>query len=147
MPREDITLAVNGPTQNKDIQPAADSAIARSRSSAIYMLPLVALTAVYTAGLSFASAKHLSVPGNSSVIYPLVFSLLLTGWVRIDRRMRGLSVPFEFDFFVYFAWPVFVPYYLFRTRRWIGLLFGIGIWGLFVAPFITATTISVLVDR
>jgi hypothetical protein len=76
-----------------------------------------------------------------------MFSLLLIVWVRADRRLHGLNVPFEFDVFVFFAWPIFVPYYLFRTRGWTGLIFGIGIWWLFLAPVVVAAFVGAFTMR
>lgn len=138
-----ITSRVSRQSHSGDIGPAVTSGGVRSKSSAIYLLPAVALSAIYTVGLSFLTSQHLGPPETARVLYPFAFSSLLTGWVRADRRVRGLAVPFEFEVFIYFAWPLFVPYYLIRTRGWIGLLFGAGIWGLFVAPLVTATTLSV----
>lgn len=113
----------------------------------MHLLPLIALTAIYTVGLSVIGVQHLGSPEHSGLLYALAFSLLLTGWVRADRRTRGFSAPFEFDVFVYFAWPIFVPYYLFRTRGWMGLIFGVGICGLFVAPVIVAATIATILSQ
>ena len=42
---------------------------------------------------------------------------------------------------------IFVPYYLLRTRGWMGLIFGIGICGLFVAPVIVAVTLATILLR
>ena len=34
-------------------------------------------------------------------------------------------MPYEFEAFVMFSWPITLPYYLYRTRRWKGLLMGV----------------------
>ena len=39
-------------------------------------------------------------------------------WVYFDRRRRRYHTIFEFEAFVFFAWPIVMPYYLFKTRRW-----------------------------
>jgi len=53
-----------------------------------------------------------------------------------DRRKRGFRVPFEFDAFVFFAWPIVVPYYLYRTRGARGLLLAAGFYALVILPLV-----------
>ena len=63
----------------------------------------------------------------SSVALPLVVS----SWVVADARKRGRRLCYDFDSFVYFAWPVVVPVYLFQTRgarAFLTLLCFAGIW-------------------
>jgi hypothetical protein len=46
----------------------------------------------------------------------LAFPVILALWVASDAQVRHRSLCYDFDTFVFFAWPVMVPYYLFRTR-------------------------------
>jgi hypothetical protein len=46
----------------------------------------------------------------------LAYSVILTLWVTSDAQVRRQSLCYDFDMFVFFAWPVMVPYYLLRTR-------------------------------
>jgi hypothetical protein len=39
-----------------------------------------------------------------------MYRLIVTGWVYLDRRCRALSLPFEFDAFMFFAWIILLPY-------------------------------------
>ena len=48
----------------------------------------------------------------SSVALPLV----VASWVMADARKRGRRLCHDYDSFVYFAWPIVVPVYLFQTR-------------------------------
>jgi hypothetical protein len=48
----------------------------------------------------------------SDIAVPLVIAL----WVIADARKRGRRLCYDYDSFVYFAWPVVVPVYLFQTR-------------------------------
>ena len=102
------------------------------------LIPLVVLTTIFTLGRWFAAVHNLVAPETTELLWNFEISLVLAWWVRIDRQIRGLSVPFEFDAFVFFAWPLLVPYYLYRTRRARGLLLAAGIYGLLLTPFITA---------
>jgi hypothetical protein len=48
---------------------------------------------------------------------------VLALWLRSDRQARNFSVPFEFDAFMFFAWPFLLPWYLYQTRKSRGLLY------------------------
>jgi hypothetical protein len=63
----------------------------------------------------------------SSVALPLV----VASWLMADARKRGRRLCYDYDSFVYFAWPVIVPVYLFQTRgirAFLTLLCFTGIW-------------------
>jgi hypothetical protein len=100
------------------------------------LAPLVVLTTIFTVGRSFAVVHSLGVPSASELLWALEFSLVLVWWVSIDRRIRGFSVPFEFDAFVFFMWPFIVPYYLYRTRGRRGLLLVAGVYSFYLTPFV-----------
>jgi len=110
-------------------------------------IPLFALTAIYAIGLSVFSFHNLAVPEGIALLGRFEFSLILTWWVRADRLARRFSVPFEFDAFVFFAWPIFATYYLYKTRRRRGLLLAAGIFGLFIAPGTVAQLLLIPLGR
>ncbi len=111
------------------------------------LVPLVALTAVYAVGLSVFVVHGLNAPDATQLLWGFEFRLILALWVRADRLFRGFSVPFEFDAFVFFAWPVVVPYYLYRSRGGRGLLLGAGILGLYITPYVTAQLAHIALTR
>jgi hypothetical protein len=86
-------------------------------------------------------------PETTQLLWTFEFSLILTLWVRADRQVRGFSVPFEFDAFVFFAWPAVVHYYLYRSRGGRGLLLGVGIWGLNITPPVTAQLVRIALTK
>jgi len=92
-------------------------------------LPLVALAAIFAAGLSVFAARGVAASRSTELLWSFEFQLILALWVLADRRNRGFSVPYEFDTFVFFAWPAVVPYYLYRSRGRGGLFLGAGICG------------------
>ena len=101
---------------------------------------LFVLTAIYTVGLSFLTLHEVApAPERSGTLWTIIFGLILTWWVYTDRGPRKFKLPFEFEYFVLFAWPIVVPYYLFRRLGWRGLLFGLGILGLYLGPFVVAS--------
>jgi len=103
-------------------------------------LPLILLTLIYTAACSVTALHH----GNSAevptLLWPFLNQLFVACWVYFDRRALRVSVPYEFDAFVYFAWPVVLPYYLCKTRGARGLLLA----GLFYALFIVPALATVI---
>lgn len=107
------------------------------------LIPLIALTAISAVGLSVLVLHGHDAPETTQLLWTFEFSLILTLWVRADRQVRGFSVPFEFDAFVFFAWPAVVPYYLYRSRGGRGLLLGVGIWGLNITPSVTAQLVRI----
>jgi hypothetical protein len=54
-------------------------------------------------------------------------------------------MPFEFEAFVVFLWPIVLPFYLYRTRGWHGLLLGAGLWALYLVPAIAALLVNLAV--
>jgi hypothetical protein len=103
------------------------------------------LAAIYATGLLVLASHGYATPGASALLWPLEFQALLAIWVRIDRRRRNVSLPFEFDAFVFFGWPVVVPYYLYRTRGSRGLFVTAAVYMLYVAPTVISTIVRLTV--
>jgi hypothetical protein len=110
------------------------------------LIPLVVLTTIFTVGRSLIAVRSLGAPETAELLWSFEFRLVLASWVHIDRRIRGFSVPFEFDAFVFFVWPFIVPYYLYRTRGGRGLLLVAGIYGLYLMPYVTAQIARIGLD-
>ena len=110
------------------------------------LLLLIILTAIYAIGLSVLAFHGYSMrPESTSLLWGFEFQTLLSIWVRMDRRHRNLSLPFEFDAFVFFGWPVVVPYYLYRTRGKRGLAVTAAVYTLYVAPEVISGITSAIV--
>ncbi len=59
--------------------------------------------------------------GNSALLAVLASVLLPSSialWLLADAQKRRLFVPYDFGTFVFMAWPVLAPIYLFSTRGW-----------------------------
>ena len=95
---------------------------------------LFALTAISTLGLSLLAMRHRQPSALTYLLWTWGFALILVCWVRADARARGYVRSFDFDAFVFFGWPIMVPYYLYRTRRVRGLLSSLGICALYFVP-------------
>lgn len=102
---------------------------------------LIAITVLFAVELSFLSAYEEDVPRTTELLWSFAFSFVMAWWVHSDRRIPGVGVPFEFDAFVFFGWPIAVPYYLWRTRGRRGVLLSLGVCALFFVPNIVAIVV------
>lgn len=105
---------------------------------------ITALLAIERAWFTYVGED---LPANTARVWPFLFGVLLAWWVYSDRRVRGVGMPFEFEAFVVFLWPVAVPYYLYRTRGWWGLLLGGGFWILYLVPMLASVFVSLAVTE
>jgi hypothetical protein len=58
---------------------------------------------------SVAPGRH--APKGSGVASGYALPLVLALWVTADARKRGKQLFYDYDSFVFFAWPVIVPVY------------------------------------
>jgi hypothetical protein len=65
-------------------------------------------------GICFA--RNTDVPGPSSVLSYLAFFCLICYWLEIDSRERRVMRVWDMGFFMSFAWPLILPYYVVKTR-------------------------------
>ena len=49
-------------------------------------------------------------------MWNIAFSIAIASWAVDDAEKNGQGLCYDYDTFVYFAWPVILPVYLFRTR-------------------------------
>ncbi len=97
------------------------------QSPARYLVGLFSLAAICTIGFWMLADHGDEVPMGADALWSLTSRLILVAWVRADGRIHGFSAPYEFDAFLFFAWPLALPYYLWKTRRGRGLLVTFGI--------------------
>lgn len=71
-------------------------------------------------------------PGLSfEFTWAIVALLLVIFWIELDSlEHREIYRPFEFTFLLLFSWFFYLPYYLFRTRGVVALLWLAGFIGL-----------------
>jgi|HubBroStandDraft_6_1064221.scaffolds.fasta_scaffold1322982_2 hypothetical protein len=102
---------------------------------------LLMLTVMSAAG-RYVLAKHsVAVPETTGLLESVTFAFILAWWVRADRQARHFDASYEFEALIVFFWFAVLPYYLFRTRRFKGLLMSAGLFGIFLAPlFVEAFT-------
>ena len=73
--------------------------------------------------------------GMTIRLYEWNYAFLVAWGVELDRKVMGLSAPFEYAAFMFFLWVVLLPVYLFRTRRWRGLAVAVAVIAIAYIPF------------
>lgn len=80
-----------------------------------------------------------------SIVNDLLFHLanasILWWWLTEDSRKTGDTWPMDLGYFIYIAWPVLIPYHLFKTRGFSGF---IGILA-YIAPLLAGMLAAALV--
>ena len=70
--------------------------------------------------IAIGTASGMSHDGNLSwsavYVSKAALALMIAGWVTADARKRHWRDCYDHDSFVFFAWPIVAPVYLFRTR-------------------------------
>jgi hypothetical protein len=80
--------------------------------AALSFIPLILLTVIFTSFGGVLGLNHLRVPRESASLESIAQQLFVALWVYLDRQGRRLHLPYEFEAFVLFAWPIVLPYYL-----------------------------------
>lgn len=110
--------------------------------------PLVIVVALFLLGnfgVAICWAYSAVVPAAFMLLYYVGVSWGFSWWVVADSRERNLPTFWDQGWFVFYAWPFFVPYHAVRTRglRGCGLL--LGLLGAFWAAYLVAVVLSHLI--
>ena len=110
--------------------------------SAVAAVGACAVMATYYGWLA---SRHLAPVQPLMLVYQFVLLVLLATWVVADGELRGRDRPtFDQGVFVIFLFLVYVPWYLFATRRVRGLLIFVGMLLLANLPETIAAIVSSL---
>ena len=98
-------------------------------------LAAVGAALAFSAYYGWLASRHLAPVQPLDVLYHPVLLLLFATWVVADGQEQRRDRPtFDQGGFVLFFFIVYVPYYLFSTRRARGLLIFLGMCLLFTLP-------------
>ena len=84
-----------------------------------------------TFGVTSAMTPEGTLPGSADYVARAALALIIASWVTADARKRQRRLCYDYDSFVFFAWPILAPIYLFQTRglrAFLTLLCFVGIW-------------------
>ena len=82
-------------------------------------------------GIATGLQSYGILPSGADLSSRMALSLVMAFWVTADARKRRRALCYDYDSFVFFAWPIVMPIYLIQTRGWralLTLLCFIGIW-------------------
>jgi hypothetical protein len=111
-------------------------------NSATALLYLFLITTQVVGGVYLA--REAEPPPAFSFLYPLGLLWVVGWWLRVDSRERGVAWVFDMGLFLYIAWPVFMPYYLLKTRGAKGLLVMLAAAGVYVGALIAGAVMYVI---
>ena len=115
----------------------------QARFSWLYVGALITLGVIFAVGSCIAASRGMRLSPETNTLWQVMFQMILAFWVRADRLTRCLKMPFEFDAFVFFLWPVAVPYYFCKTRGLRGSLIALGVYALILLPLVIAAIADV----
>jgi len=77
-------------------------------------------------------------------LYGIAISTILALWVHHDSRSRNISMGIDQAMYIFFAWPITFPYYVFKSRGFrSGSLLLLSFVGIFIFTLIAALVISI----
>lgn len=85
-------------------------------------------------------------PKRAELASGVALSLIMASWLTADARKHERKLPYDFDSFVYFAWPVILPVYLFQTRKWRAFLTLLCIGAIWMLSFAAAFFVALFQD-
>lgn len=93
-----------------------------------------------------ATYAHYGIEGSglSQLLWRWGTALLLVWWVQADARETKYRPCYEYSAFMFFGWPLLLPYYLLRTRGIRGVFLMGFFFMLFFAPWVVAWAVFFL---
>lgn len=73
--------------------------------------------------------------GPFPLLYYIGIALAIAAWIRADRHRLGLEPTFDDGFFIFAAWSLALPYYLFTSRGWRGAVTLLGFLALYLLTY------------
>jgi hypothetical protein len=83
-------------------------------------------------------------PTSADYVARIALALIVSSWVIADARKRQRHVFYDYDSLIFFAWPVVVPVYLFRTRGFRALLTLLCFAGIWLVALLAAAVILLI---
>jgi hypothetical protein len=92
------------------------------------------------AGYLFSTAR--APDGHLFSLYQFILAMLLSTWIVVDTiELQRPRPSFDYGWFIFATFPVYVPYYLVSTRRWRGVALSIAVIVLFLLPWLAELSV------
>jgi hypothetical protein len=109
------------------------------------VLPTALLLAAVVADAAVRCMAPDGPDGRTELLTRCLFPLVIAHWVLTDAQKRRLSLCYDFDSFLFFAYPVVGLAYLVRTRRWRAMLTLVWFLLIILVPNIVVALIAALI--
>jgi len=103
---------------------------------------LYAFVLITQFGYGLYLGLQMEAPGAYTLLHWAAQLWIIGWWLRTDSRKRGIVWVYDLGFFLCIAWPLFMPYYLVKTRGPKGLLVILS----FVAAYVGAAIAGIVVS-
>jgi hypothetical protein len=108
---------------------------------------VIALFFIGNTGSAICAAYAAPAPAGFVVLYWVGIAWGFSWWVLSDCRARRMPTSIDHGWFVFYAWPIAVPYHVLKTRgiRGCGTLLALA--GAFLAAYVFALGVFYLLAR
>ncbi len=79
------------------------------------------------------------------MIYTLGLLWIVVWWVKNDNKQYKIGLVYDFGLFLYFAWFIVVPYYLFRTRGLKAFITLFSFMGIYLVTYLIGAAIFLVI--
>jgi hypothetical protein len=91
------------------------------------------------------SARAVELPALFQLLYSVATAWLFWWWLTEDSKQTGARWPsMDLGFLLFVAWIVIIPYHLFATRGWRGFIGILTYVGVFLAGWLAAVFVSII---
>ena len=102
--------------RKKRINKMNDIAPQTSKRIAVQVITLVVFIVITQAINGFYALYGITPPGIFVLLTYLGLFWLVGDWFMKDSKNNKVEWAFDMGFFLYIFWPLFIPFYLFKTR-------------------------------
>jgi drug/metabolite transporter (DMT)-like permease len=85
-------------------------------------------------GMVYA-VRRIEPSGSFLLLYYLGAALVVAHWIIADSRRLNVPSSVDQGWFLIAAWPICLPYHLFKTRHWRGVVTLAGLLGLYAVTY------------
>lgn len=89
-------------------------------------------------------SRGIEPPPAYTLLHTLGFLWVIGWWLQKDSRKHGVKWVFDMGLFLYIAWPLIMPIYLFKMRGVKALLTILAFVGIYLGAYIIGAILNVL---
>jgi hypothetical protein len=82
----------------------------------IFPFIIIGLVVFIQSVFGFYSIYDIAPPGSFVLLSYICLFWLIGDWFSRDSKKNRIDWVFDMGFFLYISWPIFIPFYLFKTR-------------------------------